>query len=244
MADALEAGRDYVDQKPRMNSSVSSVIWRERCGLVSHNIGMASLQGTALPPSDADLTLILNDWANGDQSAVQRLLPLVYPDLRALASSQLRHGSRRGATLQTTAVVNELFLKLLGRRPPKLENRKHFYVLVAKIMRAALVDHYRQNYALKRGGDLTRVALHPELLWVDAMSEQVLDLDRALDELELLDPVQVELFGMRFLLGCTAAEAAMLSGLSKATVDRKLKLARAWLFQRLNESNSGPTANV
>ena len=205
---------------------------------------MAPLDDMALPPSDADLTLILQEWANGDHSAVQRLLPLVYPDLRSLARAQLRHGNRSHGTLQTTAIVNELFLKLLAHRPPKLENRRHFYVLAAKIMRAALVDHYRRHYAIKRGGDLTRVALHPELLWVDATSEQILDLDRSLDELELLDPVQVELFGMRFLLGCTAAEAAVLSGLSKATVDRKLKLARAWLFQRLHESHSGSTANL
>lgn len=198
----------------------------------------------ALPPNGVDITLILDDWAKGDHSAIERLVPLVYPDLRALASSQLHHGNHGHATLQATAIVNELFLKLLARRPPKLENRKHFYVLAAKIMRAALVDHYRQNYALKRGGNLTRVALHPELLWVDATSEQILDLNRALDELELLDPVQVELFSMRFLLGCTAAEAANLSGLSKATVDRKLKLARAWLFQRLHESNSGPTTDI
>ena len=91
---------------------------------------------------------------------------------------------------------------------------------------------------------MTRVSLHPELLWVDATSEQVLDLDRALDELEKIDRVQAELFSMRFLLGCTAEEAAGLSGLSKATVDRKLKLARAWLFERLGEPNSPRPANV
>jgi RNA polymerase sigma factor (TIGR02999 family) len=193
-------------------------------------------------PAEANLTLILNDWANGDQSAIQRLLPLVYPDLRTLASAQLRKHGGEG-TLQTTAVVNELFLKLLGRRPPQLDNRKHFYVLAARIMRAALVDHYRQTYAQKRGGGLDRVALHDDLLWVDATSGQVVDLDRALEELEALDSLQADLFGLRYLLGCTAEETALLSGLSKATVDRKLKLARAWLFQRLHEAKPGPSTN-
>lgn len=193
---------------------------------------------------DSELTLILNDWANGDTSAIQRILPLVYPDLHTLSSALLHRGRGGDGTLQTTAVVNELFLKLLAHRPPQLESRKHFYVLASKIIRAALVDYYRQHHALKRGGTLTRVALHPELLWVDATSEQVLDLDRALDELEKIDRVQAELFSMRFLLGCTAEEAAALSGLSKATVDRKLKLARAWLFERLGESNSPRPANV
>ncbi len=196
-----------------------------------------------MTPAETDLTLILNDWANGDKSAIGRLLPLVYPNLRTLASAQLRKHGGQG-TLQTTAVVNELFLKLLGRRPPQLDNRKHFYVLAARIMRAALVDHYRQTYAQKRGGDLHRVALHADLLWVDATSEQILDLDRALEDLESLDSLQADLFGMRYLLGCTAEETASLTGLSKATVDRKLKLARAWLFQRLHESNPDPSANV
>jgi len=191
-----------------------------------------------------NLTLILNDWASGDASAIERLVPLIYPDLRLLASAQLHSGYGSRATLQTTALVNELFLKLLGRRPPQVKDRKHFYVLAAKVIRAALVDHYRQTHALKRGGSAVRVALHPELLWVDATTEQVLDLDRALDELEAHDPVQAELFGMRFLLGCSADETAVLAGLSKATVDRKLKLARAWLFQRLYESKSAPPANV
>ena len=111
-----------------------------------------------------------------------------------------------------------------------MDNRKHFYVLAARIMRAALVDHYRQTHAQKRGGDLDRVALHADLLWVDATSEQVLDLDRALEELESLDSLQADLFGMRDLLGCTAEETATLAGLSKATVDKETQ-ARARLFE-------------
>lgn len=192
--------------------------------------------------SDADVTLILEDWARGDRTALDRLLPHVYPELHQLASAHLRHAGR-SVTLQTTAVVNDLFLKLLARRPGKLENRRHFYVLASRIIRRALVDHYRRNSAEKRAGG-TRVPLHENLLWVDAAGPQMLTFDRALGELEELDPEQAELFSLRYLLGCTAEETAALAGLAKSTVDRKVKLARAWLFRRMGESESVESANV
>jgi RNA polymerase sigma factor (TIGR02999 family) len=130
-------------------------------------------------------------------------------------------------------VVNELFVRLLSHQPARLESRRHFYVLAARIMRMALVDHYRQSQAEKRGGDRDRVPLHEDIAWVDANSADMLMFEQAMSELEALDAQQADLFGMRFLLGCTAEEAAELSGLSKATVDRKVRLARGWLFQRL-----------
>jgi RNA polymerase sigma factor (TIGR02999 family) len=190
-------------------------------------------------PADLDLTRLLDDWVRGDQSALAQLTPLVYPQLHTLASSQLRN-SNRALPLQTTEMVNELFLKLLVRRPDRLESRQHFYALAAKMIRTALVDHYRQNRADKRGGGLSRVPLHEDLLWIDAASDELLDFEQAMQELEGLDRQQADLFGMRFLLGCTSEEAATLSGLSKATVDRKIKLARAWLFQRMKQSNEEP----
>jgi len=183
--------------------------------------------------ADDDLTLILDDWIRGDRSALDRLTPLVYPQLRAMAKSHLRRNGR-AITMQTTALVNELFLKLLAKPPARLENRRHFFVLASKIIRLALIDSYRQSTAEKRG-PAGRVPLHEEILWVDAVSDEVVEFDRALSELEELDPQQSELFSLRFLLGCTAEEAAELTGLSKATVDRKVKLARAWLYQRLNQ---------
>lgn len=192
--------------------------------------------------ADADLTLILDDWARGDQSALDRLMPLVYPQLHALARSHLRR-SGRSATLQTTAVVNELFLKLLAKPPARLENRRHFFALASKIIRLALIDAYRQSTAEKRG-PLGRVPLHDELLWVDAVSDEVVAFDRALNELEKLDPHQAELFSMRFLLGCTSEETAELTGQSKATVDRKVRLARGWLYQRLHEAKGTPIPNL
>jgi RNA polymerase sigma factor (TIGR02999 family) len=179
-----------------------------------------------------DVTQLLNDWSGGDASALDRLAPLVYPDLQGLAHAYLRRGTPP-VTLQTTAVVNDLFVKLISKPPRRLESRRHFYVLAAKMIRAALVDHYRQVRAEKRGGEAARVPLHEELAWVDANGPEVVAFDRALIELEQLDKEQAALFSMRFLLGCTSEETAELSGLSKATVDRRVRLARAWLFQRL-----------
>jgi RNA polymerase sigma factor (TIGR02999 family) len=180
----------------------------------------------------ADLTVLLHEWVRGTPGALEQLLPLVYPDLHSLASAFLRRGASP-VTLQTTAVVNELFIKLLSSRPRQLENRRHFYVLAARVIRLSLIDYYREQSAARRGGTLQRVPLHEELAWVDAAGEDVIALDLALAELERLDPEQAELVSARFLLGCTADETAELTGLSKATVDRRLRLARGWLYRRL-----------
>lgn len=184
-----------------------------------------------------DVTVILEAWARGEAGALERLMPLVYPHLRALARSGLRRGGRP-LTLQTTAVVNELFVRLLSRQPARLESRRHFFVLASRMIRTALVDHYRQTQADKRGAAWARIPLHDDIAWVDANSADMLMFESAMSELEQLDRQQADLIGMRFLLGCTADETAELTGLSKATVDRKVRLAKAWLYQRLH----GPAA--
>lgn len=184
-----------------------------------------------------DITSILDDWGRGDRTALERLAPLVYPQLRELASAFLRR-ERSGHTLQATALVNELFLKLLARREARFENRRHFFALAAQLMRMALIDHARSVRADKRGGRLQRVPLHEEVPWVDA-SLDILDLTRALDELETLDGEQARMFEMRFLLGCSAEETAEVLGTSKRTVDRRVRLARAWLYDRLRPADAG-----
>jgi RNA polymerase sigma factor (TIGR02999 family) len=186
-------------------------------------------------PARIDLTVLLNDWIQGDQDALDQLLPHVYSDLHGLASAYLRRGATP-VTLQTTAVVNDLFVTLLTRQPARLSSRRHFYALAARVIRMSLVDHYRERQAQRRGGDQQRVPLHPDLVWVDANSEDAIALDEALTELEALDREQAELFSARFLLGCTSEETAALTGLSKATIDRRVRLARGWLFGRLRGS--------
>lgn len=189
----------------------------------------------------ANLTLLLDQWIRGESAALDRLTAIVHPELHSIARGQMR---RRNASslMQTTALVNELFLKLLTHTPPRLEDRAHFFALSSRLIRQALAGQYRQNAAAKRGGIMHRVPLHVDLVWVDANSPQLIALDPALTELENMDKQQAAPFSMRFLLGCTAEETAELTPLSKATVDRKVRLARIWLFRRLNNSGKSISA--
>jgi RNA polymerase sigma-70 factor, ECF subfamily len=188
-----------------------------------------------------DITILLEEWERGDKTALDRLAPLVYPQLREIAGAYLRR-ERGGHTLQATALVNELFLKLMTRREPHFEGRQHFYTLTAKLMRLALIDHARTAKAGKRGGATFPVPLHDEIPWVDASGPQMVDLDRALDELAELDSEQAQMFELRFLIGHSVDETAELLGTSKSSVDRKVRLARAWLFRRLNVAEAGSSA--
>jgi RNA polymerase sigma factor (TIGR02999 family) len=181
---------------------------------------------------------LLDEWGRGDRTALDRLAPAVYPDLRRLAASFLRR-ELNAQTLQATALVSELFLRLMARREPQFDNRRHFYALAARLMRMALIDHARKTKAEKRGGGEDPVPLHEEMAWVHTGEAVMLDLDRALLELEALDPDQARMIEMRYLLGCTVPETAELLGVSPSTVDRQIRLGRAWLYLRLG----GPDAN-
>ncbi len=185
---------------------------------------------------DKEITTILAQWGQGDRTALDRLVPLVYPQLRTIAASYLRR-ENRGHTLQATGLVHEIFLKLIGRRKPLFENRAHFFALSAKLMRMALIDHARGVRAARRGGGEVAVPLHEEMPWVDAAGPDVLDLDLALDELERLDAEQARMIELRFILGCSIDETAEVLGVSKSSVDRKVRLARGWLYQRLNRAD-------
>jgi len=181
-----------------------------------------------------DITVTLKEWIDGDPGALERLTPLIYPELQLLARAYLRRVPHRDA-LQTTEVVNELFVRLLAARPQELHGRRHFYALSARIIRLALVDAYRRDHAERRGGGQARVPLHEELAWVEADGPAILAFDLAMNELEQMDPELAELTNLRCLVGCTSAETAEITKLSKATVDRKMKLARAWLRKRMGE---------
>ena len=155
--------------------------------------------------------------------------------MRDLAGCLLRR-ERPGHTWQATALVNELFLKLIGQpKTPHFENRKHFYNACARLMRQALIDHARGVNREKRGGGEAPLPLHEEMSWFDAAGPEVIDLDRLLNELAQRDPEQVAMLETRYLLGCSAEETAEIFGTSKATVDRKIRIARAWLYQHLQK---------
>ncbi len=192
---------------------------------------------------DAGITVLLERWGQGDRNALDQLAPLVYPHLRELAAAYLRR-ERPGHTLQATGLVNEIFLKLISRREVNFSCRGHFFALSAKLMRMALIDHARGAKAKKRGADSVAVPLHDELPWVNSASDEVLDLDRALDDLQAMDADQARMFELRFLMGCTSEETAELMGVSVATVDRKVRVARAWLYQRLRSQPPAATSHT
>jgi RNA polymerase sigma factor (TIGR02999 family) len=179
-----------------------------------------------------DITVLLERWTKGDPQAVEALTPLVYAQLRKVATSYLRR-ERPDHTLEATGLVNELFLVLLEEKKAKFEDRAHFFGFAARSMRNILVNHARTRKAGKRGSGEGHVELSPDLAWIDPEGEDMIDLDRALDELEAMEPRKARVVELRIFLGCTSTEAADLLGVSKPTLDRDLRFALAWLFERL-----------
>lgn len=187
-----------------------------------------------------DITRSLQAWAAGDPEALDQIAPHVYPKLRELAGS-LFYRERQGHTWQPTVLVNELFLKLLHQREPHFENRVHFYSVCARLMRLALVDHARGVNREKRGAGLEFVPLHEDLAWFNVFGEEALDYADAMKELTSMDSLQADLFEARYLLGCSVEETAEMFSVSKSTVDRKTRVARGWLYQRLKGSAGART---
>lgn len=185
-----------------------------------------------MEPGGGEITLLLAKWKEGDASAFEELMPLVYPHLRQVAAAYVRR-ERNPDVIQGTALVHELYLRLVNQRKVVGEDRAHFYTFAAKVMRMILIDHARGNQTEMRGGGMQRVPLHDDLLWVEIGSAELLDLDQALDELGQLDAHKVEVVELRYFLGCTAEETAGLMGISKATVDRELKFIKSWLYRRV-----------
>lgn len=187
-----------------------------------------------------DITLLLAKWRDGEDSVFEQLMPLVYPHLRQVAAAYIRR-ERNPDLLQATALVHELYLKLLNQKKVAYEDRGHFYTFAAKVMRRILIDHARGNQAQIRGGGSIHVPLSNDLPWVDVGSEELLELNRALDELNAVDANKVRLVELRCFLGCTAEETAALMGTSKATVDREMRFIKSWLYRRLHpESGENP----
>ena len=166
-------------------------------------------------------------------SAFDELVPLVYPQLRQMAAGYI-HREMNPDVVQATVLVHELYLRLLNQKKAAWDDRRHFYIFCARMMRMILIDHARENQIKMRGGDSKCVPLNEELLWVKIDSPELLDLNRALDELGALDQEKVKLVELRYFLGCTAEETAALMLVSKATVDRELKFIKGWLYQRMH----------
>jgi RNA polymerase sigma factor (TIGR02999 family) len=181
------------------------------------------------------VTQLLVEWSGGDRAALDRLLPLVFDELRRLAASYLRR-ERAGHTLQPTALVNEAYLRLVDQDGVRWQNRAHFFGIAANLMRQILVDHARQRAAEKRGGsDQQRLSLTQAERIVRHEDVDVLALNEALERLAEFDPQQARIVELKFFGGLTIEEICEVAGLSHATVEREWKLARAWLRRELSD---------
>lgn len=193
--------------------------------------------------SPGEITLLLLKWQQGSTQAFEELMPAVYPHLRRIASAYVRDCGQPGA-LQATALVHELYLRLVNQKKANWADHAHFYAFSAKVMRLILIDHARSMLSQKRGGKLLHIPLNEQLPWVEIGSESMLDLNAALDELKDLDPVKVQLVELRYFLGCTIEETAKVMDISNATVNRDLKFVRSWLFARINSGKHNSLENT
>jgi RNA polymerase sigma factor (TIGR02999 family) len=185
-----------------------------------------------LEPQQGEITLLLTKWKEGDPDAFESLVPLVYPTLREIAASYVRR-ERNPGVVQATSLVHELYLRILDQKKAHWNDRAHFYTFSAKVMRMILIDHARGSQAQRRGGKAEHIPLSDDLPWIGIGSVELIELNRALDALALVDAQKVQLVELRYFLGCTADETAELMHISKATVNRDLNYARAWLYKRI-----------
>jgi RNA polymerase sigma factor (TIGR02999 family) len=177
------------------------------------------------------VTSLLAQWRAGDAAALESLIPLVYAELHRIAHGYLR-GERRGHTLQSTALVNEAYLRLAAQEPGQINNRAHFVRVAAHVMRQILVDYARAQHAAKRDGG-RRVELDESLHPLQLADIDVVALDEALNALARLDPDQAQIVEMRFFGGLSVEDTATALGVSAATVKREWASARAWLSREL-----------
>jgi RNA polymerase sigma factor (TIGR02999 family) len=187
------------------------------------------------------VTELLIDWTKGDKGALDRLMPLVYEELRKVARHHLSLEDP-GHTLQGTAVVHEVYLRLIDQNRVQWRSRAHFFAVAAQMIRRILVDHARQRHADKRGGTATKLSLDESIGTPQHKDVDLVALDDALNDLAQLDHQQAQVIELRFFAGLTIAETSEVLGISPATVERNWVTAKAWLFDQLNRAGkaSGP----
>jgi RNA polymerase sigma-70 factor (ECF subfamily) len=191
----------------------------------------------AMQPSEADVTALLSEMAEGKHSAAERLVPIVYEELKQLARRYMRR-ERADHTLQTTALVHEAYVKLVGQDSVKWQGRSHFFAVAAQIMRRILCDHARRNLRVKRGGAGKVLPLDEALAFTPQHSDELLKLDEALDRLAKLDARQSRIVELRFFAGLSVDETAEFLGISPKTVKRDWAVARAWLHAEVSGSDA------
>jgi len=183
-------------------------------------------------PSTHQVTQLLIEWSNGDKAALNKLMPLIHEELRRLAHHYMSR-ERPGHTLQTTALVDEAYVRLVNRKDVHWQNRAHFFAIAAQLMRSILVDHARSHAYAKRGGGARKIELEEAMVVSEERAADVVALDDALTVLATFDPQQSRIVELRFFGGLTIEETAEALSLSPATIKREWISAKAWLYHEL-----------
>lgn len=191
----------------------------------------------ARTPPQHEITQLLAEWREGNQSALDDLYPLVYDELHRLARRYMSR-ERKGHTLQTTALINEAYVRLVDQKNVPWANRSHFFAISAQIMRRILIDHARRHQYAKRGGGARQVSLEEAATVVPDQSEELLRLDEALKSLAEMDPRRSQVVELRYFGGLNNEEIAGVLHISENTVTRDWNMARAWLYQQLTGSGA------
>jgi RNA polymerase sigma factor (TIGR02999 family) len=187
-------------------------------------------------PKQHEITQLLAEWSDGNQSALDELYPLVYDELHRLARRYMSR-EREGHTLQTTALINEAYVRLVDQRNVHWANRSHFFAISAQIMRRILIDHARRHAYAKRGGGAQQVSLDEAAIVTRTAGAELLRLDEALKSLAETDPRRSQVVELRYFGGLNNEEIAGVLNISENTVTRDWNMARAWLHQQLSESS-------
>jgi len=200
-------------------------MWYALCPITPDRLAM---------PDPSEITQLLEDWSGGDEAALKKLFPLVYPELHRLASAYMRR-ERQDHTLQTTALVHEAYLRLVGQQNVRWQTRAHFFAVAARVMRNILVDYARGRGRAKRGDGLRGLPLSDVAVMSDERADELLAVNRALDTLTSLDPRKSKVFELRYFGGMSVEEAAEAVKISPATVTRDWRMARAWIRRELGD---------
>jgi RNA polymerase sigma factor (TIGR02999 family) len=236
---------------PRGRSGDTARPFRERTALgkYQNGIDLQTLQGYLFghsprcavvktsQPSSKPVTELLVRWRAGDQQALETLVPLVYKELRNIARYHLQH-ERPGHTLQSAALVNETYLRLVGQKPFEVEGRVHFLAVASRLMRQILVDYARSHTAAKRGPEV-KVDFDAALVICQERSAELVALDEALEQLSHIDEQQGRIVELRFFGGLSIQEIGDVLGISRSTVKREWNIAKAWLSRRVNRGSHG-----
>jgi RNA polymerase sigma factor (TIGR02999 family) len=187
-------------------------------------------------PETVRVTQLLLELSQGDRTAVEELLPLIYDELRRLAGGYLRR-ERANHTLQATALVHEAYLKMVDQTRVQWQNRAHFFGVAANLMRRILVDHARSHGAQKRGSGIEKISLEDGLVASGERAAEVVAVDDALETLAKVDPVKSRIVELRFFGGLSVEETAEVLNISVATANRQWRMARAWLYGQLKNGD-------